>query len=131
MIKLDIPGNEIERIKELDSYQILDQTEDDDYDFITSMASQICGTKISLISLVANDKQWFLSHHGLETRETPREYSFCAHAILIPDQPFIVEDVRKDVRFSDNPLSTGHPHFIFYAGIPLVSPNGFPLGTLC
>lgn len=131
MIIPDIPSNESGRLRELDSYQILGMVEDDDYDFITSMAAQICDTKISLISLVTDDTQWFLSHHGLDTRETPIEYSFCAHAIKTPDQPFIVEDARKDFRFKENPLTTGNPHIIFYAGIPLVSLNGFPLGTLC
>ncbi|WP_158857110.1 PAS domain S-box protein [Lunatibacter salilacus] len=123
--------SEKDRLKNLESYQILGIAEKDDYDFITSMAAQICGTEISLISLVTDDKQWFLSHHGLDTRETPKEYSFCAQAIKTPDRPFIVEDSRTDSRFSDNPLTTGDPHVIFYAGIPLVSQNGFPLGTLC
>lgn len=123
--------NEDDRLRDLESFKIIDQDEEDDYDFVTSMAARICGTKISLISLVTDDKQWFLSHYGLETRETPKEYSFCGHAIKTPHQPFIIEDARKDYRFSNNPLTTGEPHVIFYAGIPLVSKNGFALGSLC
>ncbi|REE25418.1 PAS domain S-box protein [Winogradskyella pacifica] len=126
-----IPENESERLKELESYQLIGLSENDDFDFITSMAAQICGTKISLISLITENKQWFLSHHGLEVRETPKDYAFCAHAINQPNEPFIVEDARKDERFHDNPLTTGDPNVIFYAGIPLVTSNGFPLGTLC
>ncbi|MFC3978344.1 PAS domain-containing protein [Belliella kenyensis] len=95
------------------------------------MASRVCETKISLISLITEDKQWFLSHHGLEARETPKEYAFCAHAINTPNEPFIIEDARKDRRFHDNPLTAGPPDVIFYAGIPLVSSSGYPLGTLC
>ncbi|MDW7692097.1 PAS domain S-box protein [Flammeovirgaceae bacterium SG7u.111] len=127
----EIPKNDLERLKELESYQLIGLAEDEDYDFITSMAAQICGTKISLISLITEDKQWFLSHHGVEVRETPKDYSFCAHAINKPNEPFIVEDARKDMRFQDNPFTTGDPYVIFYAGIPLVTNDGYPLGTLC
>lgn len=119
------------RLDELDSYHILGEMEQSDYDFLTKIASQICETKISLISLITEDKQWFLSHHGLETRETPREFAFCAHAIKIPDEIFIIEDSRNDIRFQDNPLVKGAPNVIFYVGVPLVSENGYPLGTLC
>lgn len=131
MKKPQIPKNEIERLKELESYQIIDEIEDFDYDFLTQMASQICGTKISLISLITDEKQWFLSHNGLETRETPKEFAFCAHAINSPEELFVIEDSRKDERFYDNPLVTGDPKVIFYAGVPLVNENGFALGTLC
>jgi len=118
-------------LKELHTYNIIGEMEDLDYDFLTQMASQICGTKISLISLITNDKQWFLSHNGLEARETPKEFAFCAHAINRPEEVFVIEDSRKDERFHDNPLVMGHPNVIFYAGVPLVNENGFALGTLC
>lgn len=131
MKKPQVPSNEIERLKELDSYDIIGEIEDFNYDFLTQMASQICDAKISLISLVADDKQWFLSHHGLTTRQTDKEFAFCAHAINKPEELFIIEDARKDVRFHDNPLVTGNPEVVFYAGVPLVNENGFPLGTLC
>lgn len=127
----ETPKNESERLIELESYQLIGLAEDEDYDFITSMAAEICGTKISLISLITEDKQWFLSHKGVDVRETPKQFAFCAHAINNPDVPFIVEDARKDERFYDNPLTTGDAQVIFYAGVPLVTNNGYPLGTIC
>lgn len=131
MQKPEILKTEKYRLQELNAYNIIEAAEEDDFDFLTAMAAQICGTKISLISLVTNNKQCFLSHHGLKIRETSKEFSFCAHAINTPGEPFVVEDARLDVRFFDNPLTTGDPYVIFYAGIPLVNSNGFPLGTLC
>ena len=131
MQKPEIPKNEKARLRELDAYNIIEAAEEDDFDFLTAMAAQICGTKISLVTLVTVDKQFFLSHHGLEICETTKDYSFCAHAINNPEEHFIVEDARTDVRFFDNPLTTGYPHVVFYAGIPLVNSNGFPLGSLC
>jgi signal transduction histidine kinase len=131
MEKPVIPENEKERLQELASYYILEGAEEEDFDFLTSMASQICGTKISLVSLVTEDKQCFISHHGLDVNETSRDVSFCAHAINSPEKAFIIEDARLDLRFFDNPLTTGKPKVVFYAGIPLINSNGFPLGTLC
>lgn len=131
MEKPIIPDNELDRLKELDSYKIIGELESEDYDFLTQMAAQICDTEISLISLITNDKQWFLSHHGLKERETPKDLAFCAHAINQPENIFLVEDATKDERFFDNPLVTDYPKVIFYAGMPLVTENGFPLGTIC
>lgn len=131
MKKPFIPLNELDRLKELDSYKIIGELESEDYDFLTQMAAQICETEISLISLVTKDKQWFLSHHGLKERETPKDLAFCAHAINQPDDIFIVEDATKDERFHDNPLVTDYPKILFYAGMPLVTEKGLPLGTIC
>lgn len=125
------PLHEKERLQELESYKIIGELESSDYDFLTQMAAEICGTKISLISLITADKQWFLSHHGIDAKETPRELAFCAHAINEPDELFLVEDATVDHRFFDNPLTTGEAQVIFYAGMPLVNERGIPLGTLC
>jgi len=123
--------HEKERMQSLESYSILDTLSELDYDNITAIASQICETKISLVTLIDNNRQWFKSHHGLDVTETPRDLAFCAHAIHDENNVFMVEDARKDKRFHDNPLVTEDPHVIFYAGIPLISDQGYPLGTLC
>lgn len=126
-----VPTDESNRIEALKSYDILDTLPESDYDAITTLASEICQTPIALISLVDDKRQWFKSNHGLDTRETPREFSFCAHSILNPTDVFIVPDSRQDDRFFDNPLVTGDPHVVFYAGVPLVNKDGYPLGSLC
>lgn len=113
------------------SYSILDTLPEEDYDNLTKIAAEICGTPISLVTLVDKNRQWFKSRHGLDTSETPREYAFCAHAINEDNGVFIVQDSRLDERFDDNPLVTEDPRVIFYAGIPLLSDEGLPLGTLC
>jgi PAS domain S-box-containing protein len=125
------PHNENERIDSLKSYQILDTLSEHEYDALTRLAAQICGTKIALITLIDENRQWFKSKVGLEVSETPRELSFCAHAINSPNDPFIIEDTRLDDRFKDNPIVQGNPGVIFYAGIPLVNEDDFALGTLC
>ena len=122
---------EDDRIKLLESYSILDTLPVIDYDNLTSIAAEICGTPISLISFVDQERQWFKSHYGLDVSETPRDYSFCAYAINDPDNVFIIGDSRTDIRFHDNPIVSGDPNVIFYAGVPLKNENGLPLGTLC
>ena len=124
-------SEEDNRVAALKSYLILDTIEEEDYDNLTSLASEICQTPISLISLLDDKRQWFKSHHGLDVRETPKEFAFCSHAIIDPEQIMVVTDSRQDARFANNPLVTGDPHVIFYAGVPLVDSDGFALGSLC
>jgi signal transduction histidine kinase len=131
MIIPKLPENEKDRLKELETYAILDSFPEQDYDNITLIASQICDTPISLITLIDPDRQWFKSHHGLPISETPRNYAFCAHAINSPNELFIINDSRLDERFHDNPIVTNDPNVVFYAGFPLVGDDGYPLGTLC
>ncbi|GAB3166858.1 response regulator [Telluribacter humicola] len=126
-----IPSDEPERLKVLQEYNILDTLPEKDFDDITLIASEICGTPISLISLVDEERQWFKSAHGLNASETHRDYAFCAHAILNPQEILEIPDTLSDDRFFDNPFTTGDPYVRFYAGAPLTTSEGHALGTLC
>jgi signal transduction histidine kinase len=126
-----LPKNEAERLSELYSYDILDTMPDIDYDHITRIASEICNTPIALIGLIDADRQWYKSQQGLKGTESSRDLSFCSHAILNPEEIMIVPDSSLDERFADNPNVLNEPYVVFYAGVSLISENGFPLGTLC
>jgi len=122
---------EDKRMEELNSYSILDTIPEKDFNDITTIASQICKTPVSLITLIDNDRQWFKSKYGTTLKETPREYSFCGHAINVSSDIMVVNDARLDERFFDNPLVTHEPHVVFYAGVKLNTEKGLPIGTLC
>ncbi|AUQ43132.1 diguanylate cyclase domain-containing protein [Yersinia ruckeri] len=124
------PDNEAERQSVLNSLNVLDTKSVEKLDRITRLAAKYFNVSIALISLIDRDRQWFLSRSGLDVRETPRNISFCGHAILQRDA-LIVPDTAADPRFFDNPLVTAGPKIGFYAGQPLFSLDGLPLGTLC
>ncbi len=125
-----IPPNDTQRLCSLADYAVLDTAAETHFDALTQLAAMVMGVPIALISLVDFDRQWFKSRFGLGVVETPRDVSFCGHAVAL-DAPLIVSDAFRDARFSDNPLVTGEPHIRFYAGIPLRGHDGFVLGTLC
>jgi GAF domain-containing protein len=121
---------ETERLAELKSYGILDTQPESQFDSIVALARVLFDTPISAITLVDNDRQWFKARTGLDVDQTPREDSFCSHA-MESGGVFVVPDATRDPRFADNPLVTGGPNIRFYAGAPLRSPNGHKLGAVC
>ncbi len=126
----DIPINDIQRTNALKDLNILDTNSETSLDDLTKLASIICNTPIALISLVDEKRQWFKSKVGLEANETPREYSFCGHAIH-SNEIFEIENALNDPRFFDNPLVLNDPKVVFYAGAPIITSNNFNIGTLC
>jgi len=125
-----LPPNEAKRLEELRRYAVLDTPPEKAFDNITELAARIFKAPISTVTLIDENRQWFKSCFGLETREVGRNAAFCAHAIL-KDEVMVVPDTRADARFADNPLVTGPPHIRFYAGAPLRTSDGLNLGTLC
>jgi two-component sensor histidine kinase len=125
------PHNESERLQNLYGYCILDTEPEDDFDSITTLASEIFDVPVCVITIIDRERQWFKSKVGLQVSETPRSISFCGHAIITPEKLLVVKDARMDDRFKGNPLVVGDPHIVFYAGAPIVSPEGYPFGTIC
>ncbi|KIF58045.1 sensor domain-containing diguanylate cyclase [Pseudomonas fluorescens] len=124
------PANEAVRVQVLQDLKLLDSAPEERFDRLTRLAKRLFNVPIALVTLVDKDRQWFKSCVGLGVTETPRDVSFCAHAIL-QDELLLVPDAREDERFHDNPLVIGDPNIRFYAGYPLTVPNGNKMGTLC
>ena len=129
-MKSPIPHNEKERLEALKSYHIMDSLSEQEFNAITKLAASICGVPIALISLLDENRQWFKAKFGIDVEETPRNISFCQHAIL-ETKIFEVENALENPIFAQNPLVTNDPDIRFYAGAPLIDPNGYNLGTLC
>jgi len=127
----DLPKNEAMRIKALHDLAILDTPREQSFDDVAKVAMHLCDVPIVVVSLIDSDRQWFKTCIGLEASETSRDIAFCAHAILTPEEILVVSDVTKDKRFSDNEVVVNSPYIRFYAGVPLVTEEGFALGTLC
>jgi signal transduction histidine kinase len=125
-----LPANETDRLAALYGLDVLDTEPEKDFDDIVALASHVCGVPMSLVSLIDTDRQWFKARVGTDLIETSRDLSFCAHAILGHDL-LVVPDARQDARFSDNPAVTDDGGIRFYAGAPLLTSEGFGLGTLC
>lgn len=126
-----MPLNENARQRAVDSYQLLDSPPEIDFDNITALASYICDVPVSLITMLDGERNWFKSVIGVPFSESPRELSFCGHAIHNPKEVMIVEDAREDERFHDNPLVAEMKAAIFYVGVPIMNEESLPLGTLC
>ncbi|MGI4788544.1 MAG: GAF domain-containing protein [Janthinobacterium lividum] len=125
-----IPNDEPERLEALRRYGAFGLLRSTVFDDIARLAAFICRTPLSMISLIDSNRQWFLAKNGIDSCETSREASFCAHA-LVGNEMLIVEDARVDARFARNIMVTEEPFIRFYAGAPLLTAEGYALGTLC
>jgi PAS domain S-box-containing protein len=130
MTPAPVPENEADRLQALQQCKVLDTAPEKAFDDIARLAASICQTPIALVSLIDAERQWFKAKVGLAAAETHRNMAFCAHAIL-QSQVLVIPDAQADDRFVNNPLVIGEPYIRFYAGAPLITPEGFILGTLC
>ena len=130
-ILVPVPERESERLRALRGYHVLDTPPELAFDDLTELAALICDAPAALISLVDEDRQWFKSRRGLDLEQTPRDISFCTHAVACPDETLVVPDATRDPRFRVNPLVTGVPGIRFYAGAPIRTDDGLAMGTVC
>lgn len=131
MIPAPIPPDDSSRVRDLHALRILDTPEESSFNEIVQLAAHICDTPIAMVSFVDCDRQWFKAKTGVTASQTPRDISFCGHGIVDHSDFFEECDAKEDLRFKDNPLVLGDPHVRFYAGVKLISKNGYPLGMLC
>jgi diguanylate cyclase (GGDEF)-like protein len=129
-IQCPIPDNETERLRAVRSYDILDSQPEVDFDALTRVAAHTFHTPVAVVGLMDSDRLWFKSRLGLDVPQLDRQIAFCAFAVMEPGKLLVVEDLQRDPRFKDNPLVASPPFVRFYAGAPLVDPNGFALGTI-
>ena len=127
----DLPPDEEERLRALRDLELLDTDPEEEFDELVRRAAEATGAPIAVMTLVDDARQWFKARVNLELESTDRDLAFCAHAILTPDDLTIVPDTREDERFADYLLVTEDPNIRFYAGAPIFTPDGFPIGTLC
>jgi GAF domain-containing protein len=127
----DLPPDEEERLRALRELELLDSEPEEEFDELVRRAAESTGAPIAVITLVDEARQWFKARVNLELESTDRDLAFCAHAILAPDDLTIVPDTLEDERFNDNLLVTEDPNIRFYAGAPIFTPDGYPIGTLC
>jgi adenylate cyclase len=127
----DLPPDEEERLRALRELELLDSEPEEEFDELVRRAAEATGAPIAVITLVDEARQWFKARVNLELESTDRDLAFCAHAILSPDDLTIVPDTLEDERFNDNLLVTEDPNIRFYAGAPIFTPDGYPIGTLC
>ena len=120
----------VARIGVLSRYRVLDTAPEESFDDITRLAAHICDTPIALINFIDKSRQWFKSKLGFDLSESPLEYSICAQAFL-QDDLMVIPDLTMDERFAHYPVITEEPKIRFYAGVPLVTPEGYSVGTLC
>lgn len=126
-----LPKNELLRLKALQEYAVMDSTAEQAYDDIVRLAAFICKTPMAYVGFIDSDRQWFKAKVGLEASQVPRETTFCNHAILKPSEVMVIPDASRDVRFATHPAVTADQGVRFYVGVPLVTPTGEALGTLC